>query len=302
MPVAESLVAKANENPLNASQVPKQKLALTVAIGNQRDERHLFRALIVGIVGSTVWTVVVMSVMWPWASLGNVMALLLILVVANRLVDWWLRTPWIPYVPACGYLVRSGLIILGVCVITSMLRIESHLPAATAILLVVHAIRFRLHTVTRATVGMLDDETVKRFRRWKRLPKGLQSINPVRGLWRAIECYLTYNHRGAKLPGGFRSPAGKQVWRVAECVAVISLLSMTLFLCSGNIARTFGNRIGDGKPDAVLFAYVGVCGIGAIGIWASVLFAFTWRFAGRAPRTQGETDFTKSLAPNDGPA
>jgi len=183
-----------------------------------------------------------------------------------------------------SYTLPIGGVALAMIAAIDMLALGKNLPLLCVVLLVLQGLAFRRHTIERSVVGMLDKKTIRDFRVWKRIPRGLTSKPRITGLLAAVRCYLSYNRAGVAVPGSFRSPAGSIRTRLAMSVTAICSLSMFLYFALGrevgSIAAKYSSSLETLTIANTLF--IAACPVAAVAVWYATLFAFTWRFIGRA--------------------
>jgi len=182
------------------------------------------------------------------------------------------------------YSLPVGLALLLAIFAVELLDVRRLLVPIGVVLLAIQGVAFRMHTVERTVVGMLDEQTARRFRIWKRGPQSLTPKPRLTAIFAAVRCYLSYNRGRIRVPGIFRSPAGSIRLRLGMTVASIAVLSAIYYieafaLAKYTLALTMHSRESAALCRLVLLL---ACPLGAIVTWYLAMFAFTARFVGRA--------------------
>jgi hypothetical protein len=133
---------------------------------------------------------------------------------------------------------------------------------------------------------MLDEKTSSRFRWFKVLPRGVSAGSRFRALFFWIRDYLSYNRTQVNLPTVWKSPGGSHRRRVSNTVLLLVMLSMSIYLFAFHSVVSFGEhtirvRSTNGTP-WLMGVHLLLCPVAALCVWTFALFAFTWRFIGRA--------------------
>lgn len=279
-------VASAKENPINLSAVPRERLELLMPARAQPSNVAVGVGSTIGwILVTAVVTLLALALLQPAtdSSLANFLWFILIVyIVGKKIRNAQQRHPLSERLIEWELAARVSMIILAFVYLSFYWGWLTYLPSVCLAMLAWQGICFRRHVIKRATAGMLDKATIRRFRVWKRIPKGLTSRSRIAGLLHSLHDYLSYNRNKSKSPGVLQSPAGSQPWRVLITCTLISLLSVWWYAVS---IPLFESLETDGMiADATTASALNMLASPLVGIsiWAGGCFLFTFRFIGRA--------------------
>ena len=277
-------VAGASANPIDLSLIPIEPLELQVPVRTDNAQSLRRKSVVWMIVMSSVAVVTLaLLVTAASSSRANVYWLLVAAFVFFQFSqNASLRNPLNGRLLFLRQAILTGTCVLGLVYLLQRSGQMAYLPSVCGCLLVWQALSFRRHVIRRATTGMLDANTISRFRTWKRLPKGLSARSRMAGFIDLLGCYLTYNRDRKNAPGLFRSPAGSQRIRaIASCI-LLCLLAALWFVATIPLMKQLESDGLIAHANSAIALNLVLSPIVAFLIWTGTLFMLTFRFIGRA--------------------
>ncbi len=278
-------VPSATTNPLNhppnRRQLPATRPAIMFPVVTHSREQDLRHALIllgvlIGVcLGATGCYGFVTNDVGPdGATCVIIFIVLCFLLTALLQVD---ESGWM------SLLIIGGFALSAYFTVTLLEPYRYAVHAFLSVWLVRESLRFRQHTLQRASIGMLDARTVREFRAHRRLPRGLKPAPLIAGYIDALVSYLTYNRCRVDVPGIFRSPVGDYRTRLIRLTALVFCLTYAGCLVSvPEMIESAGQMLGTPFTlPTLVHLFLGVPFAG-LTLTIGAAFLFTASFAGKA--------------------